>query len=59
MTKCEIRLQKKLTALNKIRKLYSKNPEGFRHEYWDEPIQEQRDEKVREIIEELQRDLYK
>ena len=56
MNKNEIRLQKKLTALNQIIKIYSK---GYKFDYdpWSETLVEQRDYEVCEIIDKLKKEL--
>lgn len=61
MTTEQIKLQKKLTALNSIRKIY--NPTnynlgiGLRNNSWDESFTEQRDELVKRIIDQLEEEL--
>lgn len=62
MTTIEVRQQKKSEALNKIRKIYypknySKGVGCSSSMYDNESWAEQRDEKVRRIIEELEKDL--
>jgi len=64
MTKDKIRLQAKLTALNKILALYNphalENGIGLRHNTWeDESWAEQRDQHVRRIVSALRNDLHK
>lgn len=61
MTKQELKLQIKATALNEIRKIYNHHNydvgKGLRSNRWDESWAEQRDEKVKEIIEKMEKDL--
>lgn len=62
MTKKEIILQKKATALNAIRKIY--NPHnydsgvGLGSSNWDDSWSEQRDDMVKEIIDNLEEELH-
>ncbi len=61
MTKEQIKLQKKATALNSIRKIYNahnyNSGKGLRSNMWDESWAEQRDEQVKRIIEQLEKEL--
>jgi hypothetical protein len=62
MTTEKLKLQKKATALNAIRKIYSphnyNNGEGLRSNAWDESWAEQRDEQVKNIIDQLEKELF-
>ena len=57
MTPEQVKQQKKATALNEIRKIYHPLYDGYRNNSWSESYVEQRDEKVRRIIEELEKEL--
>ena len=61
MTKEQIKLQKKATALNSIRKIYNvhnyNSGKSLRSNMWDESWAEQRDEQVKRIIEQLEKEL--
>jgi hypothetical protein len=61
MTTEQLKLQKKATALNAIRKIYNphnyNNGKGLRSNRWDESWAEQRDEQVKKIIDQLEKEL--
>ena len=61
MTTEEIRLQKKTTTLNAIRKIYNPHNydtgKGLSSNRWDESWAEQRDEQVKRIIDQLEKEL--
>jgi hypothetical protein len=61
MTKEEVILQKKATALNAIRKIYNSHNYdkgiGLRSNMWDESWTEQRDRQVKQIIDQLEKEL--
>lgn len=61
MTTEQVILQKKLTALNSIKKLYNPhcydNGVGLSSNFWDESWAEQRDDAVKRIIDQLEKDL--
>lgn len=61
MKKVEVILQKKATALNAIRKIYNPHNydigKGLSSYLWDESCAEQRDEKVKYIIDTLEKEL--
>jgi hypothetical protein len=63
MTKNEIKSQIKATALNAIYKIYNShnydNGVGLQSHDWSESWCEQRDYKVKRIIEQLEKDLLK
>lgn len=63
MTNLEVRQQLKNTALNEIRKIYNPNYK-FPYDYsyideYDESYSEQREYRIEEIIQNLERDLNK
>lgn len=61
MTTEQVILQKKLTALNSIRKIYNphnyENGEGLSSNFWNESWPQQRDDLVKRIIDQLEQDL--
>lgn len=61
MTKEQVILQRKATALNEIRKIYNPhnydNGKGLSSNSWDESWSEQRDYLVKQIITSLEEDL--
>lgn len=57
MTKSELIQQTKATALNAIRKICHPNYNGIHGNYWDDTPAEQRDYKIRSIIDQLEKDL--
>jgi len=61
MTTEQLRLQKKATALNIIRKIYNKHNygsgKGLRSSSWEDSWAEQRDDQVKLIIDQLEKEL--
>lgn len=57
MTTLEVRQQIKNTALNEIRKIYNPNYKFPYDYYTDESCSQQREYRIKEIIEDLERDL--
>ena len=61
MTTEQLKLQKKATALNAIRKIYNPhnydNGKGLRNDRWDESWAEQRDDQVKNIMDQLEKEL--
>ena len=57
MTKAEVKLQKKATALNAIRKIYHPLTKNHYSQWTDESYAEQRDYWVCRLIEQLEKDL--
>ena len=57
MTTTEVRRQAKLTTINQIREIYHPDYKGLHSNHWDDSYAEQRDYKVRSIIEKLEKEL--
>ena len=53
------KMQKKLEAINRIRKIYSRKKSGYGYfNEWDGSFGEKRDSEIKDIIEKLEKDLY-